>query len=196
MLFPSFVLAAGQKTSQTPLFTSTNKEGRIPSAAASAPVAGSFTGVMSESSNSLYIHLVPYYSDIGIGVHFEHMIVPHVGIGGGLIYLPKKTNSTSGITTGVPGLTAIAFNVRGHLPINSRMDVYVSPGLALQMHQLTDSTRTTLGSSFAIGGAFQFNPQVAMGLEQMWNYAWFDKEARAYGLISGEVSSLFIRMSF
>ncbi|MBY0315799.1 MAG: hypothetical protein K2Q26_09785 [Bdellovibrionales bacterium] len=111
------------------------------------------------------------------------------------MYLPKERSE------GVPGLTSFIFNVRGHITYQ-RVDFHIAPGLSVQMHDGTvgaadTKTRTTLGSSVALGGSFRLDKNASFGVEHSWNYAWFDKKAQLNSrLFNGNNSSLFLRLMF
>lgn len=149
----------------------------------------------STTSNSLYLHVIPYHSDVGLGALFEHMTSENLGVGGGLMYLPKERSD------GIPGLTSFIFNVRGHITYQS-VDFHIAPGLSVQMHDgiigaAEAKTRTTLGSSVAIGGSFQFDKNASFGVEHSWNYSWFDKKTQMNSrLYNGNNSSFFLRLKF
>lgn len=191
------VFATDKKAAQqVPLFpkTASSSVSRQPNASVT-PSSVTSVADWAPSTNSLYLHLVPYHKGMGFSGQFEHMLERNLGVGGGLMFLPTKKSE------GIPGLTQLFVNARAHIPI-SHLDIYLAPGIALQAHKgLVGSsetpTNTTLGTHIAVGGVVQFNPQFGIGVEQSWTYAWFNRKAQTNSrLYNGNNSSFFCRMTF
>jgi hypothetical protein len=126
-------------------------------------------------------------SGMGIGVDYERAYHRTFGLGGYFRIYNDDANENSGL------MTVGAF-IRPHFT-RQAWDFYVSPGFGLVQQDLNaNNDETYFGPSLAIGLIYQWNYEMAFGVENMQIYGWFGDDA-VKGMQSNELLAKF-RYSF
>ncbi|MGE0762032.1 MAG: hypothetical protein AB7N80_02015 [Bdellovibrionales bacterium] len=127
-----------------------------------------------------------------LGVDYEYTGMGDYGVGG-YVRIYQKDDDTSGGTSA--GLTTVGAFIRPHFN-KKKWDMYVSPGLAIiQIDGVSNppGDSTTLGPSMALGLLYEMTGSVALGVESMSTWVWFDEDYRGQVM---EDLMLRFRMSF
>ncbi|OFZ11896.1 MAG: hypothetical protein A2Z20_03085 [Bdellovibrionales bacterium RBG_16_40_8] len=106
---------------------------------------------------------------MSLGVDYENAIHRTFSVGGYFRTYPDSTNPSAN------GLTTVGAFIRPHFN-RQAWDLYLSPGfgiISLKPSASGASDETLMGPSFAIGLLYEFNPKLAIGIEEMTLYSWF-----------------------
>lgn len=126
-----------------------------------------------------------------LGVDYEYMGMSDFGLGGFVRIYEKDDEAPFSY----PGLTTFGAFIRPHFS-KKAWDFYVSPGLAIisiDSYTATVDDVTTLGPVMAIGLMYELNGSVALGVESMSTWVWFDEDWRGQVM---EDMMLRFRVSF
>jgi hypothetical protein len=141
------------------------------------------------SQHAIYGGLGFMAGGLALGVDYENLSSGEFGIGGyARIYQKDEDN-------GAPGITALGGFIRPHFS-KKAWDFYVSPGFAIISIDSDTNNRddaTTLGPSMAIGLMYEMSGAVALGVENMSHWVWFEEDWR--GMLIDDFMLRF-RMSF
>jgi hypothetical protein len=134
-----------------------------------------------------------------LGIDYENMSKVDYGLGGYLRMYQKEDDSNVGQNS--PGVTAVGAFIRPHFS-KKAWDFYVSPGVAILSIDSNEpkaannrDDATTLGPSLGIGLLYEMSSSVALGVENMKHWVWFEEDWRG---IVGYIDDfqLRFRMSF
>ena len=127
-----------------------------------------------QGKNAVYGGLGFTEGGASLGADYEYLGLSEFGVGGyARMYSKDKDRSAAGVM-------AIGGFIRPHFNKKS-WDMYMSPGFAILQIDGTSKPpgdATTLGPSLAIGLMYDINANVALGIENMRQWVWFDDDYR------------------
>lgn len=129
------------------------------------------------TKNALYGGFGFTEGGFSLGVDYEYTGHRDFGFGGYARIYPKDDSGT----LRKEGVTTFGAFVRPHFN-KKAWDFYVSPGLAIisisSIYSSNPGDATTLGPSLALGLLYEINSNVALGIENMRTWVWFDNDWR------------------
>ncbi len=127
--------------------------------------------------HALIGHMGIYEGGLMLGADYERGFAQGFGFGGQTRFYPRDTGGSKR----QDGVFAIGGYLRPHF-VRKAFDFYLSPVLnLLRIDPVNGSEKITLGPSLGIGLLYQFNSQMAFGVENLKHWVWF--EERYQGLL-------------
>ena len=141
----------------------------------SAPAMAEYSeSTFSKYEHAAWLALGFTQGGLSLGADYEYAADRTYGVGG-LIRMYNKDSDAPGTADGVMVIGAF---IRPHFHRRA-WDLYVTPGFGIiNIDSVNGDDTTTLGPFMSYGVLYQMTPSVAVGMENMLTYVWFDEDTR------------------